>query len=68
MEECLQRNHLPLPIMLQTKGTVLNISRYRMGNEIALALAAALSKKVEKIEEVQAITREQEFLLSNSPR
>ena len=35
--------------MLQTSGSVLNLAHYRMGGEIALALASALNKKVEPI-------------------
>ena len=50
LEECLQRGVHPLPIMLHQDrnggdDAVLDLAHYRMGNEIAAALAAGLNKR-----------------------
>ena len=55
LEECLQRSVHPLPIMLQQdrKGDekgVMNLAHYRMGDEIAAALAAGLNKRAEHMQ------------------
>jgi hypothetical protein len=53
MEECLQRDRLPLPIVLQAPGGVVNLAHYRMGGEIAAALAVALAQRPDKITKVR---------------
>lgn len=55
LEECLQRGVHPLPIMLQHKQSdrdekVMDLAHYRMGDEIAAALAAGLNKRAEHVQ------------------
>ena len=66
LEECLQRSVHPLPIMLQQEqkgdSTVINLAHYRMGDEIAAALAAGLNKRA------VILHREIKRVFSRNPR